>query len=112
MAVFTRVALGTDAQVSPLSCLYAGGIISTRSGRAQARILVTQAAHPALPANTLPRFLTCAVQTAGEGHALVTVLSLPPWFAPALPGLLTKPIFCVAPRAAFPTFDDACHDQN
>lgn len=29
VAVFPRVAMWTDAQVSPLSCLYAGGIAST-----------------------------------------------------------------------------------
>lgn len=44
--------------------------------------LVAQAAHPALLAETLPCLLTCAVQAAGEGHTLVTVLSLPPWFTP------------------------------
>lgn len=44
--------------------------------------LVTEAAHPALAAETLPCFLACAVQAAGEGHAPVTVLSLPPRFAP------------------------------
>lgn len=38
LAVFTHVASGTDAQVTPLSCLYAGGITSTRPGWAQASI--------------------------------------------------------------------------
>lgn len=44
--------------------------------------LVAQAAHPALLADTLPCLLAQTVQTAGEGHALVTVVSLPPWFTP------------------------------
>lgn len=44
--------------------------------------LIAQAAHPALLADTLPCLLTFAMQAAGEGHALVTVLSLPPWFTP------------------------------
>lgn len=44
--------------------------------------LVTQTAHPAFLADTLPCLLTCAVQAAWEGHALVTVLPFPPWFAP------------------------------
>jgi len=43
---------------------------------------VTQAAPPALLAHTLPRLLTRAVPAAGEGHALLTVLSLPSGFAP------------------------------
>lgn len=44
--------------------------------------LVAEAAHPALAAEALPCLLACAVQAAGEGHTPVTVLSLPPRFAP------------------------------
>lgn len=44
--------------------------------------LIAQAAHPSLFADTLPCLLTFAMQAAGEGHALVTVLSLPPRFTP------------------------------
>lgn len=44
--------------------------------------LVTQAAHPALFADTLPCLFTWAVQTSREGNAPVTVLSFPPRFAP------------------------------
>lgn len=44
--------------------------------------LVTQAAHPALFTDALPCPLAFSMQTSREGDALVTVLSLPTWFAP------------------------------
>lgn len=75
-------------------------------------ILVAQTAHPAFLTQTLPGLLTRAVHTPGERHTAVAVLTLPSWFAPALPWLLTKPIFCVASRAAFPASGDARRGQK
>ena len=66
----------------PLLCQPLLGVGYECLGSLMRLTFVTQAAHPALLADTLPGFLTCAVQAAGEGNALVAVVPLPPWFAP------------------------------
>lgn len=56
--------------------------------------LVTLAPHPALFTDALPCFLTGAMKTAREGHALRACYPLPAWFASEHMIQMKRPLLC------------------